>query len=299
MEAKLRKRLFTGTVLYTILILYFMFFAFKRVERATSEYGYTFMLVPEGVPLQFPELNFSWIVDFGNIAAFIPFGVLFPLLYRVRFGKFISLFVLTILVLETIQALTYLGSFDVSDIISNTLGAMIGYVAYRVGFSSIISYKKLLASVLSIVILLSGIMVISETIKYVTEKREGSIHALTDVIEITGNTPMTENLPSFTVAGKRIEPKMNVYSSEGASNKKFDYILGNKEDVSLHFNFGIPDTGDYKGEVKIIVDGQEKFHANEQYSQEAEAVEWHFDKVSQITIIVSGNAKLWDVEIRE
>ncbi|MCR8985470.1 VanZ family protein [Brevibacillus laterosporus] len=297
MEAKLRKLIFTGTILYTILILYFMFFAFKRVERATSEYGYTFMFVPEGVPLQFPELTFSWIVDFGNIAAFIPFGVLIPLLYRVRFGKFISLFVLTILVLETLQALTYLGSFDVDDVISNTLGAMIGYIAYRVGFSSKISYKKLIVSALSIVILLIGIMVISETIKYVIEKREGPIHALTDVIEITGTTPMTENLPSFTVAGKKIEPKMNVYSSEGESNKKYDYILGNKKDVWLHFNFGIPDTGDFKGEVKIIVDGKERFHSNEQYSQEAEAVEWYFDKVSQITIIISGNAKLWDVEI--
>lgn len=299
MEAKLRKLIFTGTIAYTILTLYFMFLAFKRVERSTSDYGYTFILVPEGVPLQYPDLNFSWIVDFGNIAAFIPFGVLIPLLYRVRFGKFISLFVLTILVLETIQALTYLGSFDVNDVISNTLGAMIGYVAYRVGFASNISFQKLIASALSIVVLLIGIMVMSETIKYVTEKREGPIHALTDVIEITGNPPMTESLPNFTVAGKTIAPKMNMYSSEGEANKKYDYILGNKEDVWLHFNFGIPDTGDFKGAVKIIVDGEEKFLANEQHSQGPEAVKWHFDMVSQVTIIVSGNAKVWDVEIRE
>ncbi|WP_269320422.1 VanZ family protein [Bacillus sp. UNC322MFChir4.1] len=93
-----------------MLVLFFMFFAFNRLDSVTSVERYTFILVPEGVPLKFPELNYSWIVDFGNIAAFIPFGILFPLLYRVRFGKFISLFVLVILVLETIQALTYLGS---------------------------------------------------------------------------------------------------------------------------------------------------------------------------------------------
>ncbi|UNK20973.1 VanZ family protein [Paenibacillus sp. N3/727] len=301
MEAKFRKLIFAGTISYTILILFFMFFAFNRIDHAHeySEYGYTFMLVPEAVPLQFPKLTFSWLYDFGNIAAFIPFGVLIPLLYRIRFGKFITFFILAILVLETLQTLTYLGTFDVDDVISNTLGAVIGYVTYRVGFSSKISCKKLFVSALSIVIFLVGIMVISETINYVIEKREGPIHALTDVIEITGTTPMTENLPSFTVAGKRIEPKMNVYSSEGESNKKYDYILGNKKDVWLHFNFGIPDAGDFKGEVKIIVDGQERLHSNEQYSQEAEAVEWHFDKVSQITIIVSGNAKVWDVEISE
>ncbi|QDS36540.1 VanZ family protein [Brevibacillus brevis] len=295
METKSRKIVLAGTICYTILILFFMFFAFNRLDGATSVDGYTFILVPEGVPLKFPELNYSWIVDFGNIAAFIPFGILFPLLYRVRFGKFISLFVLAIFVLETLQALTYLGSFDVNDVISNTLGAMIGYVAYRVGFSSKISYKKLVASALSIVVLIIGVMVVSEIIK----KREGPIQSLTVMKEMTGTTPMTENLPSFTVAGERIEPKMNVYSSEGESTKTYNYILGNKENVWLYFYFGIPDTGDVKGEAKIIVDGQEISQLNEQSYQGAEALrEMPFNEVNEITIIVSGNAKLWDVGIR-
>lgn len=134
METKTRKIILAGTICYTILILFFMFFAFNRIDSATNVDRYTFILVPESVPLLFPKLTFMWFFSFGNIAAFIPFGVLLPLLYRVRFGKFISLFVLTILVLETLQALTYLGSFDIDDVISNTLGAVIGYVAYRVDF---------------------------------------------------------------------------------------------------------------------------------------------------------------------
>ncbi|WP_254494994.1 hypothetical protein [Brevibacillus sp. RS1.1] len=179
--------------------------------------------------------------------------------------------------------------------ISNTLGAAIGYVAYRVGFSSNISYKKLMASGLTIVVLLFGVMVVSEIIK----KREGPIHSLTDMKEMTGATPMTENLPSFTVAGERIEPKMNVYSSEGESTKTYNYILGNKEDVWLYFYFGIPDNGDFKGAAKIIVDGQEIAQLNEQSYQGAEALrELPFNEVNEITIIVSGNAKLWDVGIR-
>ncbi|GED60161.1 VanZ family protein [Brevibacillus formosus] len=295
METKSRKVILVGTIFYTILILFFMFFAFNRLDGAASVEGYTFILVPEGVPLKFPELNYSWIVDFGNIAAFIPFGILFPLLYRVRFGKFISLFVLGILVLETFQALTHLGSFDVNDVISNTIGAAIGYVAYRVGFSSNISYKKLMASALSIVVLIFGVKVVSEIIK----KREGPIQSLTVMKETTGTTPMTENLPSFTVAGERIEPKMNVYSSEGESTKTYNYILGNQENVWLSFYFGIPDNGDAKGEAKIIVDGQEISQLNEQSYQGAEALkEMPFNEVNEITIIVSGNAKLWDVGIR-
>ncbi|WP_258023014.1 VanZ family protein [Brevibacillus formosus] len=295
LETKSRKVILVGTIFYTILILFFMFFAFNRLDGAASVEGYTFILVPEGVPLTFPELNYSWIVDFGNIAAFIPFGILFPLLYRVRFGKFISLFVLAILVLETFQALTQLGSFDVNDVISNTIGAAIGYVAYRVGFSSNISYKKLMASALSIVVLVFGVMVVSE----ILQKREGPIQSLTVMKETTGTTPMTENLPSFTVAGERIEPKMNVYSSEGESTKTYNYILGNRENVWLSFYFGIPDNGDSKGEAKIIVDGQEISQLNEQSFQGAEALrEMPFNEVNEITIIVSGNAKLWDVGIR-
>lgn len=113
------------------------------------------------------------------------------------------------------QALTHLGSFDVDDVISNTLGAAIGFIAYKVGCSSKISYKKLIASALSIGVLLVGVIVISETINYVVAKRESPIQALHDVKEMNGTMPMTENLPSFTVAGKKIEPKMNVYYSEG------------------------------------------------------------------------------------
>ncbi|WP_256941307.1 hypothetical protein [Bacillus sp. EAC] len=58
MEAKLRKIIIVGTILYTILILYFIFFAFNRLDHASGDYEYVFMLVPEGVPLQFPKPTF-------------------------------------------------------------------------------------------------------------------------------------------------------------------------------------------------------------------------------------------------
>ncbi|MGW6298670.1 VanZ family protein [Peribacillus butanolivorans] len=304
MEIKLRKLIITGTILYTILILYFMFFAFNRLDHATGDYEYVFMLVPENVPLRFPEPTFSWLYQFGNIAAFIPFGVVIPLLYRSSFGKFISLFVLTILVLESLQALTYLGSFDVDDVISNTLGATIGFIAYRVGFSSKISYKKLIASALSIGVLLVGVIVVSETINYVVATRESPIQALHDVKEMNGTMPMTENLPSITVAGKKIEPKMNVYNSEGDKSKSYTYILGNKKDVILYSYYGIPDNGDFKGEVTILADGKVRAQFNEQYNKGAEfgakfvEIPFYY-KENEITIIVSGNAKLWDVRFSE
>ncbi|WP_342440267.1 VanZ family protein [Paenibacillus sp. FSL L8-0436] len=299
METKWRKFISAGTILYTILILYFIFFAFNRLENATGQSGYTFILVPETIPLRFPKLTFSWVYDFGNIAAFIPFGVLFPLLYRVRFRKFISLFVLAILVLETLQALTYLGSFDVDDVISNTLGGAIGFFAYKVGFSPKITYKKLMAAALSVVLFFVGIIIISETVNYALVKQEGPIRALHELKEVTGNIPMTGNLPTFTVAGKRIEPEFNIYSSDGDKDKKYTYILGNKIDVKFYSNYGIQDNGDSKGAVTVMADGNMVAQYNDEYSKEAEPLEIPFDTINEITIIVSGNAKLWDVGITE
>ncbi|KQL43983.1 VanZ family protein [Brevibacillus choshinensis] len=299
MEMKIRKPLFAGTLFYISLILYFMFFAFNRVEHATDVYGYVFMLVPEAVPLLFPEFSFSWLYDFGNIAAFIPFGTLFPLLYRIRFVKFITFFISAILVLETLQALTHLGSFDVDDVISNTLGAAIGFVAYKVGFASKISYKKLLASALSIGVLLIGIMVVSETVHYALEKREGPIQALHGWKERNGRLPRTTNLSSFTVKGKKIEPKMNVYSSQGEKSKTYTYILGNKKNVKFYSHYGIPDNGERKGEVTVIADGQLIAQFSELYMQDADTFEMPFDQINEITITVSGNAELWDAGLSE
>lgn len=302
MEVKLRKTLFVGTILYTLLILYFMFFAFGRVDHATSEYAYTFMLIPEAVPLLFPnlsDLSFSWIYNLGNIVAFIPYGILIPLLYRTYFVKFISLFILAILVLETIQSLTFLGTFDVDDVISNTLGATIGFCAYKVGFSLKISCKKLIASGLTVVVLLFGVMGISEIINYTLEKREGPIHALNEVKELTGSIPMTNDLPNFTVAGEKIDPKLNLYSSESKEIKTYTYTLGDKKDVKFYSYFGIPDNEDFKGELIIMADGKQIVQYNEQYNKQAEPVYIPFDKVNEITITLKGNAKLWDVKFSE
>ena len=69
----------------------------------------------------------------GNVLAFVPFGMILPMLtpkcrnffHIVLLGFDFSLFV------ETIQLISKVGSFDVDDLILNTLGAALGYLAYR------------------------------------------------------------------------------------------------------------------------------------------------------------------------
>lgn len=64
----------------------------------------------------------------GNIVLFIPIGLFLPLLYRMFLQIFIFIVttVLLIFFVELIQMLTWVGSFDVDDIILNTFGAWIG-----------------------------------------------------------------------------------------------------------------------------------------------------------------------------
>ncbi len=68
----------------------------------------------------------------GNIILFIPLTILIPLLFEKtqRGSKIILIFLLTSLAFEIIQLFTLFGSFDVDDLILNTLGGFIGFFIF-------------------------------------------------------------------------------------------------------------------------------------------------------------------------
>ncbi|MCY6353799.1 VanZ family protein [Clostridium sp. ZS2-4] len=70
----------------------------------------------------------------GNIVLFFPLGFMLPVLSKKSQGIFKVSFVgfLVSLLLESIQLVTNLGAFDVDDLILNTLGTLIGILAYKV-----------------------------------------------------------------------------------------------------------------------------------------------------------------------
>ena len=125
-------------ILYLCLLAYFMFFSesFGRTE-ADREYAYNLVLFKEISRYfrHYDVLGFSlfMINIVGNIAAFIPFGFILPIISRrsrlwyntVMFGFIWSL------TLETLQLIFKVGSFDVDDMLLNTLGAAAGYLCYR------------------------------------------------------------------------------------------------------------------------------------------------------------------------
>lgn len=123
---------------YLLLLSYLLFFS--STYGRTEEMGYRYNLRPfyeirrgiehiDAVGYRYVMVNIA-----GNIAAFMPFGFLLPLVTerRMHTGKvFISSFLLS-LCAETIQLLSRTGAFDVDDLILNTIGGVLGYWCYAV-----------------------------------------------------------------------------------------------------------------------------------------------------------------------
>ena len=122
---------------YLILLCYFLFFAevFGRTNMAAS---YHYNLIPFQEIKRF--IQYRKILGktavllnlLGNVAAFLPFGAMVPFFSgkckNVWFTTFVS-FELSLLV-ETLQLISKVGSFDVDDLMLNTLGGMLGYLCY-------------------------------------------------------------------------------------------------------------------------------------------------------------------------
>jgi len=78
-----------------------------------------------------------WISNlFGNILAFLPLGIFLPWLFErfIGFWRTSGTILLATSLVESLQFLTRVGSFDIDDIILNTLGGATGYVLIRITY---------------------------------------------------------------------------------------------------------------------------------------------------------------------
>ena len=97
--------------------------------------GYHYNLVPFREIrryLQYPKVLGTYAVVtnlVGNIVGFLPFGSILPVLKRNmrNFWKILLLSFEFSAMIEVTQLITKVGSFDVDDIILNTLGGVLGY----------------------------------------------------------------------------------------------------------------------------------------------------------------------------
>lgn len=124
---------------YLILLFYFLFFA-EILGRTYVGRTYHYNLVPFKEIMRFwnyrSSLGMMAVIMnlLGNVVIFVPFGMLMPVLNRrcrtIWYTVYLS-FELSLLV-EAIQLVSKVGSFDVDDLMLNTLGGMLGYILYRI-----------------------------------------------------------------------------------------------------------------------------------------------------------------------
>ncbi|WP_231578333.1 VanZ family protein [Paenibacillus sp. FSL H7-0357] len=203
------------------------------------------------------------LVGFGNLIAFIPFGIFIPLIYRISFIRFITLFFLAIIVMETIQALSFLGSFDINDALLNSLGAAVGFGAYKLGFRSSNIRRNIAMIVItsiSCMALLLGVWGLSGILDKALTKEEGPFVAIKELIDSSGNISTGNNINSFRISGQDITPRFNMYGVKDRNIEAFTYKY--KEQMIFSFYFGMPEPSDYSGSVRVSVDGQEVLNSS-------------------------------------
>ena len=124
-------------IVYMVFLMYFLFFA-EIMGRTYVDRDYHYNLIPFREIKRFLVYRetLGWFAVLsnllGNVLAFVPFGMILPMLrgrcrhffYIVLLGFDFSLFV------ETIQLISKVGSFDVDDLFLNTLGGALGYLAF-------------------------------------------------------------------------------------------------------------------------------------------------------------------------
>lgn len=141
------KQLKTGFIRFAagmLLCAYLLFISWRMFFYAYGSYYRTYNVLPEYNLVPFKTIasliiNFryyeleAWIYNlFGNVAAFMPLGLLLPVVLGVkrRFAAVIGFSTVFLMAAETAQLLFRVGVFDVDDIILNMLGVISGYAIY-------------------------------------------------------------------------------------------------------------------------------------------------------------------------
>ena len=128
---------FIAVLAYFVVLFYFLFFS-EELGRTYSERTYHYNLVPFHEIRRFivyrHTLGWKAVVLnlFGNVLAFVPFGFFLPV-HSVRCRKFwctvLYSFELSLSV-EVLQLICKVGSFDVDDLLLNTVGGCLGFLVY-------------------------------------------------------------------------------------------------------------------------------------------------------------------------
>lgn len=126
--------------LWTLLAIIYLLLLYQLVTRVDINSASGINLVPFTEIMRYKLNSTMFIYNvFGNIALFIPFGYIVATYVRPK--KVWANLIIAIVVSATIETVQhYIGrSFDIDDIILNTIGCIIGFLIY-VGFKAILKH---------------------------------------------------------------------------------------------------------------------------------------------------------------
>lgn len=128
-------------LLYMVAMAYFLFFSeYLNRDRIRDDFRYNIVFLQE-VKRSFYCLRIGdyryFVLNFiMNIVAFVPFGFFLPLISRTRVGRTFWYVMLSVVsftvIIEIIQLFSRVGTFDVDDILLNTIGGFIGYLLFKI-----------------------------------------------------------------------------------------------------------------------------------------------------------------------
>ena len=131
---------------YLLFLGYVLFFSSGFGREDHAEYRYNLTLFQEigryyGIGIRTGAWKLFWLNVVGNVLVFVPLGVFIPSLFqRCRNVFVIGLLSLELsVIVEVTQLVTRVGSFDVDDLLLNTMGGIIGGIIFWICYG----YKRL------------------------------------------------------------------------------------------------------------------------------------------------------------
>lgn len=151
----------TAFLLFVYMVLLFWIIVLKlNINFSYKGKAGNINLIPYSQPL---ILNGK--VDYGemilNVLVFIPLGVYVGILFRKTsiLKKFLSFFLISF-IFEILQYILRIGAFDITDIINNTLGGIIGFLFLRI-FEMLFGSPEKAQKIINLIALFFTILIVS------------------------------------------------------------------------------------------------------------------------------------------
>lgn len=315
MTSIIRHRLLNASAtFYFVLLSYFLFFGFGRSEKAAKGVYFYNLSLEAIAPFRFAGLlhNPFMLFQLGNYLAFIPCGLLLPMLTRWGPLKLIGTFLVGNLLVEMLQLLTGLGRFDINDVMLNASGFLTGYAAWAIGKylgGALFGFKRIVYTAASAVLLVSIFLAAPSAAERMVQQYAEAGEIALENLQPSVGTVRWEKVPAgleqTVAADDSYAPKLHGWAGEGTETLHYE-LEGNY----IRFRAYGTVEGGTGGGITFIVDGEPVYEFSFQGEDgdifDTEKVEFDVRNAGELTIELSrpedgsnGSVLLWEAGLVE